>query len=60
MKGGKIMKAEEKAIIQRLAQAFLELPENKREYILGYAEGTIAMADFKRSMIPSEPQAKTA
>lgn len=54
------MKAEEKAIIQRLAQAFLELPENKKEYILGYAEGTIAMADFKRSMIPSEPQAKTA
>lgn len=43
------MSTEEKTIIQRLTQAFLELPDNKREYILGYAEGTIAMADFKRS-----------
>ena len=39
------MGAEEKKIAQSITEAVSMLPEEKREYILGYAEGVIAMAD---------------
>ena len=41
---------DEKKLCQRLAQAVEMLPDEKREFILGYAEGVIAMANS--SLIP--------
>lgn len=42
------MGAEEKKIAQSITEAVSALPEDKREYILGYAEGVLAMADRLR------------
>ncbi len=36
------MNADEKKIVQTIAAAVSILPDGKREYILGYAEGVIA------------------
>ena len=41
-KGGDPMNADEKKIVQTIAAAVSVLPAEKREYILGYAEGVIA------------------
>lgn len=38
------MGSEEKKSVQRIADAFSTLPNEKREFILGYAEGVISMA----------------
>ena len=38
------MSIEEKKVVQSIAEAVSALPEEKREYILGYAEGVLAMA----------------
>ena len=46
------MSAREKEIIQSITKAVATLPEEKREFILGYAEGVLAMADRAQ---PSEP-----
>jgi len=43
-KGGSIMSTEDRKVIQSIAQAVNVLPNDKREFILGYAEGVIAMA----------------
>lgn len=48
-KGGASMGNEEKKLCQRLAQAVEMLPGEKREFILGYAEGVIAMANELRA-----------
>ena len=40
---------EEKKLCQRLALAVEMLPDEKREFILGYAEGVIAMANELRA-----------
>ncbi len=37
------MSTEEKEIVQRIAEAASILPDDERKYILGYAEGVIAM-----------------
>lgn len=50
--GGGYMGAEEKKIAQSITEAVSSLPEEKREYILGYAEGVIAMADRLRCNNP--------
>lgn len=42
------MSAKEKEIARSITEAVSILPEDKREYILGYAEGVIAMADQLR------------
>ena len=42
------MSANEKEIARSITEAVSILPEEKREYILGYAEGVIAMADQAR------------
>lgn len=42
------MGVEEKKIVQSITEAVSALPEEKREYILGYAEGVIAMVDQLR------------
>lgn len=40
---------DEKKLCQRLAQAVEMLPDEKREFILGYAEGVIAMSNELRA-----------
>ncbi len=46
------MSTKEKEIVRNITEAVSILPEKKREYILGYAEGVLAMADRAQ---PSEP-----
>jgi len=43
------MSTKEKEIARSITEAVSILPEEKREYILGYAEGVLAMADRGRS-----------
>lgn len=38
------MAEQEKQIIQNMAQAIAELPEEKKQYFVGFAEGVAAMA----------------
>jgi hypothetical protein len=47
------MSAREKEIIQSITKAVATLPEEKREFILGYAEGVLAMAEQRRQLQPS-------
>ena len=47
------MSTKEKEIARSITEAVSALPEDKREYILGYAEGVLAMADHLRR---SDPQ----
>lgn len=42
------MSSKEKEIVKSITEAVSTLPEEKREYILGYAEGVLAMADRAR------------
>lgn len=42
------MAEKEKAIITALADAIAELPEEKKQYFLGFVEGAAAMADQMR------------
>lgn len=43
----------EKSIVLNLAQAFEQLPDAKKEFLLGYAEGVAAMA-IKNQKLESE------
>ena len=42
------MSQKEKEIVQSITEAVSALPDEKREYILGYAEGVLAMTDRTR------------
>lgn len=42
------MSTKEKEIVQSITEAVSVLSDEKREYILGYAEGVLAMADRMR------------
>lgn len=44
------MSKKEKEIIQSITKAVATLPEDKREFILGYAEGVLAMAEQHREL----------
>lgn len=44
-KEGDSMSEREKQIAENLADAISRLPDNKKEFLLGYAEGVAAMAD---------------
>ena len=39
----KAERAEKKRVVQSLGEAFVALPEAKREFLIGYAEGVAAM-----------------
>lgn len=41
------MSEKEKALVESLTQACDQLPEEKREFLLGFAEGVAAMAKKK-------------
>lgn len=42
------MAEKEKQIAQTIENALAELPEEKKQYFMGFAEGLAAMADQKR------------
>lgn len=44
-KGEIIMTKQEKKVAQALLDAFKVLPDEKKEYLLGYADGVIAIAN---------------
>lgn len=46
------MSTKEKEIVKSITEAVSTLPEEKREYLLGYAEGVLAMADRVRRNDP--------
>ena len=50
------MGTDEKKLGQKIAEAVSILPDEKREYILGYAEGVIAMAEVMRKAGPLPEQ----
>lgn len=53
------MSTKEKEIVRNITEAVSILPEKKREYILGYAEGVLAMANRVQPCEPSDqPPAK--
>lgn len=43
--GGEHMSDRERRIAENLVEAVTRLPDSKREFLLGYAEGVAAMAD---------------
>lgn len=47
------MLEKEKQIAQTLAAAVATLPEEKKEYFVGFAEGVAAMADLKPKAQPT-------
>lgn len=47
------MSIKEKEIVKSITEAVSTLPEEKREYLLGYAEGVLAMADRARRNDPT-------
>ena len=43
------MSEKEKQIAESLAETVASLPEDKREFLLGFAEGVAAMADKRKA-----------
>ena len=48
------MSTEDKVIAKTLAEAISALPDGKREYLIGYAEGVAAMAARQAAIMPPE------
>ena len=46
------MSTKEKDLVKSITEAVSTLPEGKREFLLGYAEGVLAMADRTRREDP--------
>ncbi len=42
------MSEKEKQTVQSIAEAMKKLPEAKREYLIGFAEGVAAMSEARR------------
>lgn len=40
--GGENMKPEDRKVVRTLSEAFQALPDNKKEYLIGFAEGVVA------------------
>lgn len=52
------MSEREKRIAENLADAVSRLPDSKKEFLLGYAEGVAAMADKAKEAAESEKEEK--
>lgn len=52
------MSEREKQIAENLAEAVAKLPDNKKEFLLGYAEGVAAMTDKAKENAESEKEEK--
>lgn len=48
------MSEREKQIAENLVDAFAKLPDSKKEFLLGYAEGVAAMAERGREKEASD------
>lgn len=48
------MSEKEKQIAEKLATACEQLPDNKQEFLLGFAEGVAAMADQRKEGSPED------
>lgn len=48
------MSEREKQIAENLVDAFTKLPDNKKEFLLGYAEGVAAMTERGREKEASD------
>ena len=53
-KGGDKMSEREKQMAENLAKACELLPDDKKEFLLGYAEGVAAMAARQAAIMPPE------
>ena len=51
------MAEKEQQIILNLAAAMAVVPEDKKEFFLGFAEGAAAMAGLLGKTVPAEPVA---
>ena len=49
------MSEKEKELAQNIVDAIQKLPDGKKEFLLGYAEGVAAMAKPKRKKKPVKP-----
>lgn len=52
------MKANDVQAVVTIAEAVSILPEHKREYLMGYAEGVVDMAETKKAMQQQVPAAE--
>lgn len=52
------MSDRERKIAENLAEAVAQLPDSKKEFLLGYAEGVAAMADKAKADQEAEDKAK--
>lgn len=50
------MSDQDKDIARALAAAFAALPDHKKEYLIGYAEGVAAMAEKEQPQLPPQEQ----
>ena len=49
------MREEEKQLAQLLVEAIATLPEEKKQYFIGFAEGVAAMAEQSRKKSNDQP-----
>lgn len=55
LKGGELALSEkEKAIIKRIAEAFKRMPDGRREYLLGFAEGVLHATSEREQQEPND------
>ena len=52
------MSERERKIAENLVEAVTKLPDSKKEFLLGYAEGVAAMADKAKADQGAEDKAK--
>ena len=53
---GEVMSTEDETIAKTLAEAISALPDGKREYLIGYAEGVAAMAEAAKERTNGETE----
>jgi hypothetical protein len=54
------MSEAEKTTLMKLAEAMEALPESKREYLMGYAEGVAAMREAGRKATEEKTEEQSA
>lgn len=52
------MKEKEKQLAQLLVEAIATLPEEKKQYFIGFAEGVAAMAEQSRKRAEDHPMSE--
>lgn len=52
------MANDEKKAVKTLSKAFEALPENKKEYLIGFAEGVVAIKESQHTELPPDTDDK--